>query len=208
MKIDFLSDDGRGRTALIARTETGDAVPAVDCLLMDAAPLEIDYDRVALAACLIFGGSSDKLEFGWPVSPRLAGAISSSIGCRVSSLIVERDDMVEAIQATRLQVTLSLTIPSGTPPRDCTRLTIVPSERFYGSLHGVKEAIVGSNAWLLTDYVSEAYVMAAVGALYSRDFLASAVEISGLEALSSSELMVIRELYRSVDLGLESVGGH
>jgi hypothetical protein len=208
MKIDFRTDDGRGRTALIARAEADDAVPSFDRLLMDAAPCEIDYERVAVAACLLFGGGSgDSIEFGWAIGQRLADAISASSGLRVRSTIVEPVDPTEAIQATSLQVSFGLPSSAETPPMDQARLSLVPGERFYGGLHGIKESVIGSNAWLIADYVSEAYVSAAVGALYSRDFLASTVLISGHEVISTSALKVIRDLYSSVDLGLEFAGG-
>lgn len=210
MKIDFLADDGRGRTALIATPQKGDVVPAVDCLLMDAGPEIIDYDRVAVAACLLFsGGAANNVDFGWTVSQRLIEGISSSIGLLVNSGARPEEDTTAAIQATRLHVTMGLSDYSETPPTDHARLSLVPGERFYGSLHGVKESVIGSNAWLVADYVSKAYVLAAVGALYSKDFLASSVMLSDADMSEGvSDFKVIHRLYSTVGLDLETAGGH
>lgn len=207
MKIEFVPDDGRGRSALIAKTQTDDGSLAVDCLLMDAAPIEIDYDRIAVAACLIFGDGSNSIEFDWPVSLRLAEAIASS-GPRVTSEIELGDGAEVSIQATHLQVELGFQVHSKTPSTDCARLSLVPGERFQGSLHGVKESIIGSNAWLLAEYVASAKVLAGIGALYSRDFLASTVEVSADEKFSADEETIIRRLYRAVNLSFAFSGGH
>lgn len=194
MHIDFQTDDGTGRCSLAARSEATDRALPVAALLLDAAPLTIDPDRVAVAGAILFADhSGGELSVSQPISEAVADAVYTSMGLRVTHAVASAErgpqpaSPAPPTQATTLSVDASTSLGDPTPGIDRTRLRLVPGERFQGALYGVKEAVIASNAWLLATYLDPARVHLAAGILFAHDFLARGIEID--EALGTSAAM-------------------
>ena len=74
---------------------------------------------------------------------------------------------------------------------------MVPSGRFIGSLVGVKEKIVGSNAAFLTSELG-GRVLVAAGLLFAPDFLAAEISLR----VTTREAEKLASIVDSVGLGL------
>lgn len=180
MHIDFQADDGTGRCSLIARPEHADRALPVGRLLLDAAPLTIDHDRVAVAGALLFAEHcGGELSFAAPVSEGVADALYTSTRQRVtaSELGPQTATQPSPTQATLLSVDVAESLGDATPGIDRTLLRLLPGERFQGALYGVKESVIASNAWLLCTYIDPVRVRLAAGVLFAHDLLAQGIEI-------------------------------
>lgn len=200
MRLAFDADDGFGRCSLRAVAASEDRFPRVDRLLLDAAPDVVDFDRLAVAGALLFGSpAQDKLEFEFAVSVDVREMIADEFRVSVEGLGEPMAFDASAIRATELLVRQGVSVARTTPRVDKSELVLVPSERFYGSLRGVKELVLGSNAWFLSHYIPSSTVNASVGLMYSRDLLAQTVNI-GTGSESKSRAQVERLL---VGVGLD-----
>lgn len=209
MHIDFQTDDGTGRCSLAARPGPADRPLPVTALLLDAAPLTIDPDRVAVAGAVLFGDhSGGELSFAQPISEAVADALYSGMGHRVTHAVAsaaqgpEPTSPAPPTQATTLSVDASTGLGDPTPGIDRTRLCLVPGERFQGALYGVKEAVIASNAWLLATYLDPARVHLAAGILFAHDFLAQGIEIDGALGTSAAMSAEVQQLCAAVGLEL------
>lgn len=184
MHIEFLLDDGTGRAVLRAERGPGDRDLPVDSLIFDTAPATFDSDRVAAAGVMLFGEyAGEELSFGKKVSPELGDQITEVTGCTITSKtsgrVIEalgtKTSPGEILQTTTLHVSLATGFGDRTPPVDRTRLGLVPGERFHGALHGIKESLIASNAWMLASCFTPTPVLIASALLYSHDLLAKDV---------------------------------
>lgn len=187
MQIQLLTDDGTGRTALLAAPDPGDRPVPVDQLLLDAAPRMLDHDCTAVAATVLFAPyAQSEIGFGKTISASIAEAIHDATGLTITSKVAERprsDDAVSApLQVTTLAVSLDGGLADSTPGVDRTQLRLVPGERFQGALFGVKEAVIASNAWYLARVIDPHRVQLAAGLLFARDLLAQHVRTTSEEA--------------------------
>lgn len=209
MHIDYLQNDGAGRTVLKAVRGGDDRVPAVDRLIFDAPPKNFHQDRLAVAGVLLFGGDAEsEISFPWEISYELAEAVRDVRGLQVISEIarpkhlMERPDSGEGapLQVTTLSIQPVTGFSERTPEVDQTRLGLVPGERFQGALFGIKEAIISSNAWLLARATEPATVLLAAGVLYSEDFLARALRIELADGSAAQVSTPARQLCAAVGL--------
>lgn len=209
MHIDFLHDDGAGRTVLEAVRGADDRALAVDRLIFDAPPRSLHQDRLAVAGVLLFGDCAEsEISLPGEVSYELAEAVRDLCGLRITSEIARPKGAAEeagAEQEAPLQVT-TLTVgpvtgfPARTPEVDQTRLGLVPGERFQGALFGIKEAIIPSNAWLLASVTDPASVLLATGVLFSEDFLARALRVELADGSAGTVSPAARQLCAAVGL--------
>lgn len=209
MHIDFQTDDGTGRCSLAARPGPADSPLPVTVLLLDAAPLTIDPDRVAVAGAILFADhSGGELTFAQPISEAVADAVYTAMGLRVTHAVAsaaqgpQPASSAPHTQATTLSVDASTSLDDPTPGIDRTRLRLVPGERFQGALYGVKEAMIASNAWLLATYLDPARVHLAAGILFAHDFLAQSIEIDGALGTSAPIPAEVQQLCAAVGLDL------
>lgn len=209
MHLEFFADDGTGRTVLQASPTQGDMTPRVDSLILDGSPLDWSIDHAAASATLLFARfTSETLSFSEPVGRPIYHAIREATGLAVdfdtsgSSMHTEHSVDPDWAQVTTLEVSLVDTISPRTPLVDCTRLGLIPGERFQGALYGVKEAMVASNAWYLTSAIDPADVLCAAGFLYSRDFLAQAIKVSTPDGTLARPSELARTLAAALGLSI------
>lgn len=209
MLIEYVQDDGAGRTALVAVRGEGDRALAVDRLLFDAPPRSVDPDRLAVAALLLFGDrAGSEISFPEEISYELADAVRELSGLNVTSEVARPEGAVVesgAAPDARLQVTtLTAGMATGfsarTPEVDETRLGLVPGERFQGALFGIKEAIIPSNAWLVANTADPVSVLLAAGLVFSEDFLARALRAEMADGSTGTVPTAARQLIAAVGL--------
>lgn len=187
MYIDFLPD-GTGRTVLRAHRGAADQPLPVSELVFDTPPATADPDRIAVAGALVFAGFAERsLGFAKPISAEVAEAITAETGLVIDSEVlrkrerdadsVEQEERARRPRVTTLSVSLGLQSIGTTPGIDCTRLALVPGERYSGALFGVKEMLIGSNAWLLATYLEPSVVMTASGVLFADDLFAGTIAV-------------------------------
>lgn len=209
MHIDFLQDDGVGRTVLEAVRGADDRALAVDRLILDAPPRSLGQDRLAVAGVLLFGDRAEsQISFPGEISYELAEVVQEICGLRVNSEVARPkgaseqsgDEQEAPLQVTTLTVGQVTGFSERTPEVDETRLGLVPGERFQGALFGIKEAIIPSNAWLFTSVTDPAAVLLAAGLLYSEDFLARALRVELADSSAGTVPEAARKLCAAVGL--------
>ena len=183
MHIQFIPQDDAGRAVLQAVRDDEDPPLPLDSLVFDAAPLTLTPDLVAVAGALLFADHAhSRLTFDGTVSAATTTAISRVTGLEVSppaSLTAPRDSADDEIRATTLDLGLSDSLPPRAPAGDRASRLRVSASRFHGALFGVKEAVIASNAEFMATRFRRESVLAAAGVLYSKDFLACAIDVSG-----------------------------
>lgn len=212
MHIMFQQADGAARTALSVEVETGEVSPELASLLFDVSPSSVSATQTAVAGALLYGaGALKRLKVNGEMLDTAVAELSQVIGFPVESDSVTSIDnssvgqLDSLLKVTSLRVSLGLDLAHETPGRDETSLTLIPSERFYGGLLGIKEAVVASNAWLHATYVDPARVMAAAGVLFANDFLAEGLT---LPDVSGEEKDIISRLCRiaGLETTFEAIG--
>lgn len=198
MIIKNVSVEGTSGFKLLAVPEGEELVPKLESLMFDAAPADLSPLKTLIAGSLLFGNRGlVRIDVNGEVSAVFLEQVQTllGIGKNAKAEMDPEPEVVDEfdtkIRATTLEINLRGTFAEGTPKRDVTTLTLIPSERYSGVLWGVKEAIVASNAWLHEKHSSRAHVAAAVGVLFADEFLARSICIpSTLE----NDALVIRNL--------------
>lgn len=204
MHIIFQHADGAARAALSAQVESDEANLNLAGLLFDVSPSSVSATQTAVAGALLYGSDAlNRLKVDGEMLEKEVAELTHIIGLPVDAdSIISTDTSSESAQdaplrVTSLRVSLGEALSLSTPGRDETRLTLVSSERYYGGLLGIKEAVVASNAWLHATYADPVRVMAAAGVLFANDFLAEGLV---LPDVSSKERDIITRLCRVAGL--------
>lgn len=214
MLIEFLLQDEADRVVLRAVRSEEDRPLPVSELIFDLAPSQISNDRVAIAGTALFGSFADhEISFSIPISAVASKAIVDATGLAVTSEIsptaasskssaadAEVSDRPHSV--TTLTVGLGCDLSTSTPDVDCTRLNLIPGERFQGSLHGVKELVVASNAWYVASHVGNGPVLAASGLVFANDLLARALVLESVD-VSAPSAKGIRALVEAAGIDLQ-----
>ena len=165
-------------------------------LLFDAKPDKIFHENVFAAGLCLSGDVSGAYSYTGYLSDRLVGVLQAELGLEVDARRVS-DNGQDYTKATTLEVVDDFTLNPETPGRDRTSLQLVPSGRFIGSLVGVKEKIVGSNAAFLMSELG-GRVLVAAGLLFAPDFLAAEISLR----VTTKEAEKLAPIVGSVGLGL------
>lgn len=154
MRFSWITDDHAGRTGIRAEPGRYDAIPVLDSLLIDGAPLPTNDDRFAVAATLTFGRYvSGCLELPQPCSPATAAAIArylAPVTATVGPVTLEPRALP---MGTGVCVSLEQDDPFEARPRTAGAqrtfvLRSLRSDRYAGSLAGDTSLDVATNAWL------------------------------------------------------------
>lgn len=165
-------------------------------LLFDAKPDKILYENVFAAGLCLSGDFTGEYTYTGYLSDRFVGVLQAELGLEVNARRV-RDNGQDYTKATTLEVVDDFVLGPETPGRDRTSLLLVPSGRFNGSLVGVKEKIVGSNAAFLSSELGGRALVAA-GLLFAPDFLAAEICLR----VTTAEVEMLAPIVDSVGLGL------
>lgn len=212
MKIQW-SDNSFGRSGILAIPERGDTQPPVDTFYLDYIVENIDQDRLAVAAALVFGTyAGDRLMFENPVSAGVARAIEVFLGERMV-----RVDPVGYVENNSLHGDTTIVLDHvgahTTPINQLGRqrhlgVSIVPTESSSGGLLTMDALSVASNAWLHarlhTAGFAEDRLYVAAGVLLSADLSAAGIALcdsAGVVA-SSVDTRALQALLESSSLSL------
>ncbi|WP_049358537.1 hypothetical protein [Corynebacterium aurimucosum] len=194
-RISFGQIDQTARWALrVADQATG--ADLVRPLLFDAKPDKVFHENVFAAGLCLSGDFSGVYKYTGYLSDRLVGGLQAELGIEVDAQRV-RDNGQDYTKATSLEVVDGFTLNPETPGRDQTSLLLAPSGRFIGSLVGVKEKIIGSNAAFLMSELG-GRVLVAAGLLFAPDFLAAEISLR----VTTKEAEKLAPIVDSVGLGL------
>lgn len=203
MRFSYEPFDSMGRASLRAHRDDGDAPLGVSVLTFDRGPKQPTDDQVAVAATLAFGHHAmTQLEFPGRLTPSVRAGIERATRMPVVALSNDDAPADPTPAPTRLLVSDAVTLEPVSPPIDVTRLTLLPGERFSGSLVGVKEIVVGSNAWLFGRFQTAQRALTAAAVLFSHDLLVGIIEIVAVPPELPEERAVISDL--CLTLGLET----
>lgn len=204
MLITNVSAEGTNGFKLLAIPEGEEPIPKLEAIMFDAIPADLSPLKTLIAGSLLFGNRGlERINVNGEVSTAFVEQVQSLLGIGKNAraeMNVEPevvDEFNDKIRATMLKINLRGAFPEGTPERDVTSLTLIPSERYSGVLWGIKEAIVASNAWLHEKHSSPAHVAAAAGVLFAGEFLAKSIFIP---PTSANEALVIRNLCKLVGI--------
>ncbi|OFT34792.1 hypothetical protein HMPREF3155_08410 [Corynebacterium sp. HMSC06D04] len=172
IKIDFDAVNQTGRWALSVKDDATEQ--GMRSLIFDAPPRKLSASRIVLAGIVFWGGKGR-----FSTSNPLPDNFVRTLEAHGISIVAPLDSSQGSIspKATTLQVQADLRINAQLPGRDRTYLYLPASERFQGSLRGVKEIVVGSNAhWLESIYGPRALLSAAI--LFSEDLMVESIDMS------------------------------
>lgn len=169
-------------------------------LLVDWPPAILDPHLVAAAGMLLAPEDTSVFQLEGQLSASVVESWERHLGV---SIIADRiDTPYHRDGFTDLTVVRSVSFSSATPGRDNTKLYLVPSERFYGQLKGVKELVTATNAWMFEE---EKGVVAdiSLGLLFSNDLLAKSITVLGQlpEATRSRVEHILTPLDIQFDIG-------
>lgn len=176
LKIEFDAVSQTGRWALSVRDDA--TQQGVRSLIFDAPPRKLSPSRIVLAGIVLCGV---KRQFSTP-SPLPDNFVRSleAQGICVASPLESGQGPISQ-KATTLQVKTGLRVNTEPPERDRTYLYLPSSDRFQGSLRGVKEVVVASNAhWLESIYGPMVPLAAAI--LFSEDLMVESIDMRGYPA--------------------------
>ncbi|MGO4230369.1 hypothetical protein AB4Y72_16085 [Arthrobacter sp. YAF34] len=183
MKIKWTANSF-GRSGMLAIPEGGDTQPPVDTFYLDYIVENIDQDRVAVAAALVFGQyANDRLMFEKPISAVVARAVEVFLRERLV-----RVDPVNYVENSSLHgdsiLVLDHSGAHSAPDNQLgrqrhIRVCILPTESNSGGLLTMDSLRVASNAWLHAQRQpmrsSEALSSLAAGVLLSADLSAAGI---------------------------------
>lgn len=198
---------GFGKASLRAQIEQNETIPSLADLLFDISPKNVSPTQIAVAGALLFGeNATTRLRVDGKMRHADVAELSQIVGAPVEpDADVGASQDIESLselpmKVTSLRVTFTEELASETPGRDATKLTLIPSQRYFGGLLGIKESVIASNAWLHATYVLPARVLAAAGVLFANDFLAAGLILPDVPV---QEKVFIAKLCRVV--GLETI---
>lgn len=141
-------------------------------LMVDVEPLNLNPHLVVAAGLLwaphtvIQFGFKDRLSE--EVVHRWERELSVKIDAQLTRTAYTRSGN------TDLSIVSGTNLSANTPGRDQTSIHVLPSERFYGSMKGVKESIIASNAWI---FDNAALAKLCLGILFADEFLARSISV-------------------------------
>ena len=186
-----------GRSGILAIPEIGDSQPLVDTFYMDYLIENLDQDRLAIAAALVFGPyTSSRMSFSCPVSSEVARAIESfheMSGLRVDPVNYSENHSPHGDSI--LHVSSRPQRGSGLNRIGHQRrldVALLPTDKNSGALLTMDTLDVSSNAWLHSDFLSLPYAedlcKIASGVLLSADLSAAGVAICKSDATLPSAI--------------------
>ncbi|MCD4852202.1 hypothetical protein LN996_15400 [Arthrobacter sp. AK01] len=211
MKVQWTKNDF-GRSGILAVPEAGDSHPVLETYYMDYLIENLDQDRLAIAAALVFGSySGNRLSFTGRVSSEVARAIEAfhrTDGVRVEPVSYGENhsphgDSILHMSSGHKHTTRSNRI--GQQRR--LDVALLPTDKNSGALLTMDSLDVATNSWLHSEFLPQPYAddlcKIASGVLLSTDLSAAGVAIcrSG-KALPAPVLSGAQRLLDSVGLTL------
>jgi hypothetical protein len=216
VKISWVSGDHSGRWGVRAVPEAYDAVPHLDTLLMDGSPLQLNHDRLAVAAALTFGRYvSGSLELAKACSPATAAAIARYLApahATVTPVTLEpRALPIGAGVCIAADEDDEFVAPKNA--RGARRVFVLRglrSDRFAGSLATMESLDIATNAWLHARPGDGALQLrassVAVAVLYAETLQVDEIAVPPL-ACQESDVKRVRDLLGSARLGFSVLEG-
>lgn len=165
-------------------------------LLLDARPNAVHNENLVLAGLCLAGDVDDDFFFTGHLGDGFVSYLKDNLGVEIRSKLTKEQKQIYT-QATTLELIEGYNLYPKTPDRDCTRLFLVPSSRFSGSLVGVKERVIASNSWFLRSELG-GRVCAAAALLFAADMLAADLVLP----ISETDLGNLTPLVNAAGLGL------
>lgn len=192
-----------GQVGFHAELQEYDAVPPVESLLLDHAPVTMNPEREAVAAYLAFGHwSSGDLQLPHRLGPNTAAAIERDmrhVAVRPSPIEYYPKPLELGIRDVRVGFDASYVRD------DIAAIAVLPGSGWTGSVRTLHSIAVASNAFALDVAASQGYpairAKLAVAVLFAADMSADSLSIADNE-LPESEKARLRELLLSVRLGI------
>ncbi|MGV0343053.1 hypothetical protein ACUY3P_01895 [Corynebacterium lehmanniae] len=142
-------------------------------LMVDVPPMASN-PHLELAAGLIWAPAEVKeFHFRGKVSESVVRHWEKALGVVIEC--EEGSDTYQRNGYTDLSVTAQNRIQETTPGRDETLIYLLPSERFYGSMRGVKEVLMATNSWLFGEDRGAAAEIA-LGTVFADDLMARSIK--------------------------------
>lgn len=170
-------------------------------LMVDVPPIDLNPHLVVAAGLLWEAPAVSEIEFDGALSIDVAEEWERSLGVKLEGSISKKEYIRAA--NTDLSVSSNGLIADATPGRDQTHLKVVPSARFYGTLKGIKESIIASNAWMFRDL---GLAQLCLGILFADEFMARSISVEG--ELRNVDIERARAVLRplSIDVDCEGMG--
>lgn len=167
-------------------------------LMFDSVPGTRCHENMVAAGIALLGPDSNSLEYTGPISTAFKNILRESLGFEIKSPELSQPKC-DYTRATLMRVDSSFQELGRTPGRDITRLVLLPSERFYGSLAGIKELLISTNANFVASEIG-ARALVAASFLFAPDLLAKEIELDA--NMSKEDLEFCRELARALRVEL------
>lgn len=211
MKVQWTKNDF-GRSGLLAVSEEGDTHPVLDTFYMDYLIENLDQDRLAIAAALVFGSySGNRLSFGGRVSSEVARAIEAfhqPHGVRVEPVSYGENHSPhgDSVLYVSMEHGHSKSLNRLGQQRRLD-VALLPTDKNSGALLTMNSLDVATNSWLHSEFLSLPYASdlckIASGVLLSADLSAAGVAICRSEnSLPAPILQGAQRLLDSVGLTL------
>jgi hypothetical protein len=211
MKIQWTTNSF-GRSGILAIAEDSDTQPPVDTFYLDYIVEDIDHDRLAIAAALVFGSyAGNRLMFDNPISAGVARSIEVFLRERMI-----RVDPVSYVENSSLHgdsiIMLDHSGAHAAPNNELGQqrqigVSILPTDSSAGGLLTMNTLSVASNSWLHAQLhpsgSAEDSSSVAAGVLLSADLSAAGIAIceSG-DVGGSTGPQALRALLESAGLSL------
>lgn len=141
-------------------------------LMVDVPPVTSN-PHLELAAGLIWAPAEVKeFHFRGKISESVVRHWEKALGVAIEC--EEDPDTYQRNGCTDLSVTTQSRIQESTPGRDETLIYMLPSERFYGAMRGVKEVLMASNSWLFGEDRGAAAEIA-LGTVFADDLMVRSI---------------------------------
>ncbi len=185
MKIEWVAEQS-GRSGLrVAEVHRYDGHPPITEFWMDAAPLSLSQDRLAVASTLVWAPWVAG-EFQFPKQVGAETATSIIAYCEPTWVVPAPIDygpkpIPDGLGRIAIDLSCDLgTSPAAFAPGNGTevRMTVLGSDSFAGSLSSLGRFVVASNAFLLSElsgHPGAAYL--AAGVLFAEDLVANSIEL-------------------------------
>lgn len=201
-----------GRSGILAIPESGDSQPLIDTFYMDYLIENLDQDRLAIAAALVFGPYAGiRMSFSGAVSAAVAREIESFhqlSGLRVDPVAYGENHSPHGdsvLHVTSRQRHTKHENRIGQQRR--LDVALLPTDKNSGALLTMDSLDVSSNAWLHSEFLATPYAddlcRIASGVLLSADLSAAGVAVCRSDAaLPAHILQNAQRLLDTVGLSL------
>jgi hypothetical protein len=199
-----------GQTGFFVEAGDYDGTPVISSLWMDSSPKVRHWDRLAIAAYLVFGST-----FGGPVtmphkfSPAVANAMKTlSLPVQLDLQPIEYYPKALPIGERRLMVVRDAPVPDHLqkPSNQAdSYLEILQSDKASGAIRRINGLTLASNAWLhqSSTGISSWYPHIALACLFAEDLDAGTIVIPDNIDTSLQEWKNLSYLLSTARLGLE-----